>query len=170
MKLEDMCYKYADYIINEYNKSEKNRKQVLNNKRLQKILFVASVQYARETGGKRLFSDDFEAWSYGPVIPEIYRDYSIFQDGYMFPLYPDVVLNKQKIDALDFAFKKTQKISTKKLIENAHKEGSPWYFCYDEKKVKENGDEVISKYNAIPHKVIYEYYKDDQHFNELLEE
>lgn len=168
----DMCYKYADYIIkkvNEHNeKCPENEKILLNNKRLQKVLFIASVQYAREHNGKKLFTDNFEAWSYGPVIPEVYRDYSIFQSGYMIPLYPEEKIDEEKQIALDFAFKQTINISTKKLIENAHVKGSPWYF-FNQISVRKDNFKKVEKYSIIPHKLIYLYYKDNNNFNKLLE-
>ena len=155
----DMCYKYADYIIRKYNNDE-NQRFELSNKRLQKILFIASVKYALDNNGERMFSDDFEAWSYGPVMSEIYRDYSIFQFGFMFPLSSEKILETKKAKVLNEVFELTKNISTEKLIENAHIKGSPWDFYFEENKDK--------KYKIIDHKTIYEYYSKNGKFNELL--
>lgn len=157
-----MCIKYADYIIRKYN-SDKNQTQKLTNKRLQKILFVASVKYSLENNGKQMFSDNFEAWSYGPVIPDIYKEYSFFQSGYMFPLYPEnEKIEKDKEIALQEALKLTKNISTKKLIENAHIKGSPWDFYYEKN--------YEQQYQVIPYEKIYKYYKNVENYNKLIEE
>ena len=44
----------------------------ITNLELQKLLFLAQKDYFEEHDGK-LISVFFEAWDYGPVVPEIYR-------------------------------------------------------------------------------------------------
>lgn len=51
----------------------------LSNLQLQKILYIAHMVYAgRNEGSKLIDDDDFEAWSYGPVLPTVYRYVSSF--------------------------------------------------------------------------------------------
>ena len=50
----------------------------VSNLQLQKILFFAQCDYMRLHEGAPLFTDDFEAWQYGPVVPSVYSTYSIF--------------------------------------------------------------------------------------------
>lgn len=61
----------ANYII-EYCDDQNYS---LTNLRLQKLMyFVQAFAYSKI--GRYAISDDFEAWAYGPVIPDLYREYS----------------------------------------------------------------------------------------------
>ncbi len=48
---------------------------LVSNLKLQKLLYY-SQGFHLATGGSRLFSDHIEAWTHGPVVPRIYREYS----------------------------------------------------------------------------------------------
>ncbi len=50
----------------------------VSNLQLQKILFFAQCEYMSSHGYQTLFDDDFEAWRYGPVVPSVYRTYSVY--------------------------------------------------------------------------------------------
>ncbi|MDL4864689.1 Panacea domain-containing protein [Halomonas elongata] len=51
----------------------------LSNLQLQKILYIAHMVFAGRQNGERLISgDEFEAWSYGPVLPSVYHYVSAF--------------------------------------------------------------------------------------------
>ena len=45
-----------------------------SNLKLQKLLYFAWLRYYKKTG-KSLFTDEFEAWQYGPVVPSVYYEY-----------------------------------------------------------------------------------------------
>lgn len=49
----------------------------VSNYRLQKLLYFVQVEFIKETG-QAAFKEEIEAWSFGPVVPEIYRKYKIF--------------------------------------------------------------------------------------------
>lgn len=42
--------------------------------KLQKMLYYAKGIYMRNTDGVPLFSDTMQAWSHGPVVPDLYQD------------------------------------------------------------------------------------------------
>lgn len=158
--LADMCYKYADYIIRHYNQSFK-----LNNKRLQKILFVANVIYSRKNKGERLFEDTFEAWDHGPVMPEVYKAYSIFQLGKMYPLLPEAKILSKKIEAIEEALEVTKNIETNQLIDNTHKENTPWTLHYNNEKPSLISD---CGFNQISQESIYEFYRKKENYEQLI--
>ena len=54
----------------------------ISNLTLQKMLYIAQVIYLG-TFDSRLFKAEFEAWDYGPVIPEVYHRFKIFGDKYI---------------------------------------------------------------------------------------
>lgn len=161
--VHNMCYKYADYVIKKINEENKykpfEKRVILSNKRLQKILFIASVEYARLHNGEKMFAEDFYAWTYGPVMPEVYSSYSIFQHGQMMPLskeWQEITPEKKAI--LDEVVKRTETFTTNQLIENTHKRGTPWNNAFS---LSENKTQIISSND------IYEYYKNEKNFNEL---
>lgn len=158
-----MCYKYANYIINKINElnaqreNENKNKIFLNNKRLQKILFLAYASYAHKYKGKKLFSDDFYAWDYGPVIPNVYYTYSLFQIGSMKPLSNDYMdLPDDKKQVLDEIIEKTSDIKLRALIDATHR-GKPYKKYYSSEKL-----------NRIPSNEIIQYYRNDKHYKDLM--
>ena len=51
----------------------------LSNLKLQKLLYIAHMfALGRSNGNAPLLRDDFEAWDYGPVVPEVYRRAKVF--------------------------------------------------------------------------------------------
>ena len=63
----------AAYIV---NRCIDNRRPITN-LQLQKILYLCQLAYHRFTDAS-LFEDDFEARQYGPVVPSVYRMFSLF--------------------------------------------------------------------------------------------
>lgn len=51
----------------------------VTNLRLQKMLYIIQILYLGEKGVP-LFKSNFEAWDYGPVAPEVYRQFKMFGD------------------------------------------------------------------------------------------
>ena len=50
----------------------------LSNLKLQKMMYILQIVYMGNHEGKRLFNATFEAWDYGPVIPELYHKLKMF--------------------------------------------------------------------------------------------
>ena len=63
----------AEYVIKKYNKM----KIEITNLRLQSLLFLLQKEFIKKNG-KELFSDEISAWSYGPIVENVYYDYSGF--------------------------------------------------------------------------------------------
>lgn len=51
----------------------------ITNLHIQKILYMCHVFHLGRNDGKLLFYESFEAWQYGPVLPELYRDVIAFR-------------------------------------------------------------------------------------------
>lgn len=64
----------ATYII---NKSIDIKKPV-SNLQLQKMIYFVNLYYFRLTKTFLLDGEPFEAWQHGPVVPEVYREYSTY--------------------------------------------------------------------------------------------
>lgn len=72
----------------------------ISNLQLQKILYVCQHD-AILSMGEPLFDDDFYVWCYGPVIPDVYRRWSLYGGGeiHIYSYGYDRV--KQSADELD---------------------------------------------------------------------
>ena len=55
-----------------------NTGSFISNLKLQKLVYYAQAWYLA-IYDQPLFDEDFEAWIHGPVIPELYREYSGFK-------------------------------------------------------------------------------------------
>lgn len=52
----------------------------ITNLQLQKIMYLSHLFYMGENDGARLILEPFEAWKYGPVLPNIYNRAKLFQN------------------------------------------------------------------------------------------
>lgn len=52
----------------------------ISNLKLQKILYFVQAQFL-VARGVPCFGEDIQAWEYGPVIPEVYREYKVYGGG-----------------------------------------------------------------------------------------
>jgi uncharacterized phage-associated protein len=50
----------------------------LSNLELQKMLYIAHMVFLGQNNGAPLVDEVFEAWDYGPVIPELYHQVKMF--------------------------------------------------------------------------------------------
>jgi uncharacterized phage-associated protein len=73
MALSPNLRRVADYFLSFSNETG----DLISNLKLQKLVYYAQAWHlgAEETP---LFSEEFEAWVHGPVIPELYQEYKSF--------------------------------------------------------------------------------------------
>lgn len=95
----------------------------LSNLELQKILYMAAMNYAGQTG-MALVSDDFEAWDYGPVLPRLYHDLKIFGSSPVGNVYwgAESILGRPEAQIIERAFESLKGQTPGQLVENTH-----WY-------------------------------------------
>ncbi|MFD2419431.1 Panacea domain-containing protein [Amycolatopsis pigmentata] len=55
--------------------AEADDEATLSNLKLQKLLYYAQGHYLALTG-RPLFDDEIQAWSHGPVVPAVYRQWN----------------------------------------------------------------------------------------------
>ncbi len=63
----------ARYVIEYCNK----KGEIITNLRLQKILFFIQAEFL-VSKGISCFTEEIEAWAFGPVVPCVYRQYRIY--------------------------------------------------------------------------------------------
>lgn len=67
--------------------------------KLQKLIYILYKTYLKETR-KRLFSEKFEVWQYGPVIPEVYNVFKKYRANKITDFYtePDGSYNTVRLN------------------------------------------------------------------------
>jgi uncharacterized phage-associated protein len=64
--------KYFIFLASQAFVGDNKEREGITNLKLQKMLYFAQAYYLSKIG-KPLFSDDIEAWAYGPVVPDVYK-------------------------------------------------------------------------------------------------
>lgn len=120
--MNEVC-NIAEYVL--YYCYKHNIKNCTN-KKLQKLLYYIQA-WSLALNGKAIFSDDFEAWLHGPVIPSIYQKYK----QYSFNPLPEVKkfdikkLEKKDIEFIDAVLDKYAGFDAEFLEYRTHIE-DPW--------------------------------------------
>lgn len=78
--------------------------------------------------GKPLFENAIEAWSYGPVIPEVYYAFKHYKGDiirFVLPQY-DYELDAETKNFITKQLRLTDKYSPQELVDLTRKVGTPW--------------------------------------------
>jgi len=80
-----MIHKYsaldiANYFLYKAQEASEEDQELISNLKLQKLVYYAQGLYMA-VNGKPLFSDKIEAWTYGPVVPELYQHYKKYNSN-----------------------------------------------------------------------------------------
>lgn len=106
----------------------------LTNLKLQKMLYYAQVEYAAANNGNPLFSDEIQAWQYGPVVPSVYnllRGCGAYRVSDFDVSIERIDLGRDVLEFLDRVFDKYVRYSAWALVDATHKIGSPWHTVYN---------------------------------------
>lgn len=102
------------------------------NLRLQKLLYAACLNYIGEDkeNPKLLIREDFEAWKYGPVQPELYvfcKDFNNRSISDVFPYVPDIKdKHPEEYEMLEKVVKWGESKTIGYLVAYAHRKGGAW--------------------------------------------
>jgi uncharacterized phage-associated protein len=115
----------AKYVISRCQ----NDNHPITNLQLQKMLYYIQY-YFLINFGKPLFDDDFQAWKFGPVIYDVYKEYKIYG---ALPLevdndykdYKIEIYNKEK-ELLEYVIKNVGAMYPWRLVEQTHAKGKAW--------------------------------------------
>lgn len=113
------------------------RGQTLSNLSINKIVFFLHAYFLAQFD-RPLVSAKIEAWKYGPVFRELYREFKIFEDGPIleraYRISPEsgtkelcqcVLPENEKIFLEEFG-RKFVSLSASALVSISHEAGSPW--------------------------------------------
>lgn len=118
----------ASYIINRCISDERP----ISNLQLQKILYFCQEESYR-TIKAELIADDFEAWRYGPVIPAVYRRFSLWGGKRItWPVEESVGIPDWAKKIIDPTVVKYRGKHPWQLVDETHVQGHPWYTVFHE--------------------------------------
>lgn len=137
------AYEISKYVINYYNDNFGG----ISNLKLQKILyFIQAAFLLRSNNTVPAFTNEIQAWDFGPVVPDIYRKYKIFGGGNI----PTEEFDESTIEVNDKMhiaklLNNSSKYSTIDLVELTHKQ-APWKDVYNEYVMAEITNDSIYKF------------------------
>lgn len=102
----------------------------ISNLKLQKLLYYAWIENYKENSDY-LFKDDFYAWQFGPVVPEVYFDYCAFGGLPIIEYIPSqesAVCDARGI--IEKVVDKYKKYSALEMVALSHQEGHAWDTVY----------------------------------------
>jgi uncharacterized phage-associated protein len=105
----------------------------VSNLELQKILYLAHMYYLGQHDGSPLIREEFEAWDYGPVVPELYHHVKGFGGGpvrNVFHWIDPVAPNTSEYAALSAAAAVTKGMRAGQLVANTHRNNGAWASVY----------------------------------------
>ena len=120
MKVLDL----ANYLL---SLIDRDKGDTISNLKLQKLLYYVQGYYLAYFD-KPLFDEKIEVWTYGPVVPEIYKKYKDFGceclplDNLVFDISN---LSNEELNVIQNVFKVYNDYSASTLVSMTHKE-LPW--------------------------------------------
>lgn len=119
-------YAVANYIL--YSSAQ--RGQSVSNLRMQKLAYFSQgFALAASRLNRPLFAEDIQAWTYGPVIPVLYRKLKRFANGPITGCLeaPDIIHpSTPEANIIDEVIDKLGHLTASQLVFLSHKEDSPW--------------------------------------------
>lgn len=156
-----MSYKVLDvcrHVINYSNEQDYG----ISNLKLQKVLYFIQAYFLITTPGQ-CFKERIEAWDFGPVVPEAYREYKQFGSGdiptvsYIVDFdeeniweskvrkYKDDVVSSVDKELIEAVVDKFADYSAADLVTITHRQ-APWRNAYKRGKNNEITVEAIKEY------------------------
>ncbi|MQA65531.1 MAG: DUF4065 domain-containing protein [Alphaproteobacteria bacterium] len=125
----------------------------VSNLALQKILYIAHMIHLGRTSGQPLLRENFEAWDYGPVVPELYRRARGFGSGpvrNVFHWEPEAGRGTMEYDVLREASNATNGMTPGRLVAITHWPKGAWYRCYKagQRGIVIPNQLILDEYNA----------------------
>lgn len=147
--------KYTISFVNTVLKHHTKIDNLIRPMKLQKLMYFSHAIYMIESHENGpLFDDQFEKWSYGPVLPDVYYEFSDLRAEYI-GRYATITGDKKKTvwffkegliyDVVARVCRYFQPTSDMAMSELTHKAGSPW-------------DQTEGLRSAIDNQLIRDYY------------
>jgi len=117
-------YDVADFFI---ELAGQNEEDAITQLKLNKLLYYAQGLYLAKMG-KPLFDDPIEAWDLGPVVPVIYKKYSVCGKNPIAAEGKDVsnLFSEEEYDTLLDTAREYGKYTASYLVSKTHAPETPW--------------------------------------------
>lgn len=115
----------------------------ISNLKLQKMLYFVWIDFYKRTD-RFLFSENFCAWQLGPVVPEVYYEFSSHAGRPIYRLY-NSSLDSRDENVINEIIHKYVNKSPSTLVDMSHKPGSAWDVIFD----NGNGNRKIIPFGLI---------------------
>src|SRR5687767_3016196 len=127
--------------------------------KLQKLVYFAQGYHLAKFGTP-LLKENFEAWTYGPVVPEIYQDFKLYgsqlivDTNEFMPSSNEVItsrLDEKAIEAINYTWEVLKDYSAMSLSYWTHQLGSPWSKAFDpdQKSTPIPNDEIKKYFTSL---------------------
>lgn len=113
----------AKYIIDKCTKD----KYPISNLQLQKILYYIQREFLQQ--GEIAFPEEIEAWQFGPVVPEVYRQYCGFGALPIRMRYM-VRIELDDIRMINPIIEKKRILNPWDMVSDTHSSGKAWDLIY----------------------------------------
>ena len=99
----------------------------ISNLQLQKILYYIQREFLQQ--GTRAFPEEIEAWQFGPVVPEVYRQYCGFG---ALPIRMRYAVNMESDDAriINPIIERKRMLNPWDMVSDTHSTGKAWDLTY----------------------------------------
>lgn len=129
------------------------RKWEISNLSLQKILYLAHMYHLGVNSGAPLILEEFEAWNYGPVVPDLYHRMKPFGSDYVgnvFHWVESVTPDQEEYRSLQMAAEGTRHMSPGQLVANTHSDDGAWAKVYrpNLRGIKIPNSAILDEYNT----------------------
>lgn len=134
-------YNVADFFI---DLAQGNENDTITNMRVNKLVYFAQAWFLARYDIP-LFSEEIEAWDYGPVIPALYQKYKTYGKNNIESVSDDYspdIFSTEELETLKDVFIYYGKFSTTELVNRTHQKGGPWYMVTS---VKNRNTNIITK-------------------------
>lgn len=138
----------AEFFVRVANQSEDDQ---MTNLKVNKLLYYAQGTVLARTG-KPLFSNDIEAWTFGPVIPEVYHRYKVCGRN---PIESDEDVDRScftedEFEALLDVMREFGQYTGSALVSLTHQAGTPWSNAFSSNQQIVNREEIQTYFTAHP--------------------
>ena len=100
----------------------------ITNLQLQKILYYIQKDFLQNRTSA--FDDDIEAWTFGPVVPEVYYHFCGYGAMPITATYDDVIVSFDHLEAIDRIIVDKRKLNPWDMVAETHKPGGAWEQAY----------------------------------------
>ena len=139
------CFDVAKYFLSLCNDEESG--DLISNLKIQKLVYYAQG-FSLAINNKPLFKEKIQAWTHGPVVPQLYNKYKDYGSGALPTTNLDIDFDKfsdEDKELLDDVYDVYGQFSAWKLRNMTHEE-APWQSSYQSGKSNEISNEKLREY------------------------